>query len=208
MSPIRLENRIKRNRVAMKGKNRRPYSPIVSRMMPRMNPTSSSARLCSWEGTSFRPAAAKRRSPATAAMTTHIISTALFREISIPNKDRCTKLCSSNGWRGLSTIRPLRMTCRWTRLRLGPPLGRSVGVQHAGNRAENQAYHQAPRSRRKEVGIRQPAQGSTDDEGGKQFGSKTNRLSQPRIKRIARGHEIKGPATDWAERGAIQTKST
>ena len=60
----------------------------LSRIMPLINSTSNSARLCSLVGTSRRPRPALMRSHAARAMMTHIIMTALFREMSSPNGEK------------------------------------------------------------------------------------------------------------------------
>jgi len=86
MSPRILENRMKTNSVAMNGKNRIPFSPIVSRIMPLINSTSNSARLCNRVGTSRRPPPALMSNSAARAMMTHIMITALLSEISRPNR--------------------------------------------------------------------------------------------------------------------------
>ncbi len=95
---MRLQKRIKRNNVAMSGKNRIPSFPIVSRMMPRMKSTIISARLCNLPGTSLR---------ADPAMTIkncdqrhdhpHDNDSLIDGNIDSTKRESDIQLCSSNG---------------------------------------------------------------------------------------------------------------
>lgn len=75
-------------------------------------------------------------------------------------------------------------------LLLGPSLSCTIGATDAGGGAEDQAYHQAPGPRCKDVGVCDPAQPSTNDQGCKQFRTDSNGLPEARVQRIARGHNL------------------
>ncbi len=81
---MRLQKRMNKKRVAIKGKNRIPSLPIVSIMMPRIKSTSISPKLCSLPGTNFLADPAITINTVTNATTTHMMMTALLMEISSP----------------------------------------------------------------------------------------------------------------------------
>jgi hypothetical protein len=63
-------------------------------------------------------------------------------------------------------------------------LRHAVGIPYTGRRAQDQTGNERPGTSLKHIGIDDPPEPATDDQGSKQFCSYPNGLAEPRIKRI------------------------